>query len=207
MNMTMLTVMEQQRWNCWTEWLAMDVSRGLKAEKLYKADFGYFVQLHHVGLLRTYVGDFALTVYYSEGIVTVCVAPLTPFLLTDDILRARWLKEDEKRYLTKRIRVDRMGKDKGPFQWRYARQAFGDWKVWAHGFTFFAGGCTTYGMSFALPTIIKQLGYTSAVAQLMTVPVYFAAASLVSERPFTIGTRHILNLLVFTDSDHRDVLR
>lgn len=82
---------------------------------------------------------------------------------------------EEKRYLMKRIKIDRMGRDKGPFRWEYAKKTFGDWKVWAYGFTFFAGGVATYGMSFALPTIIKQLGYTSARAQLLTIPVYFAA--------------------------------
>lgn len=129
----------------------------------------------------------------SEGIATVCIAPLTPLLLTDDITRAKWLNEDERRYLSKRIKYDRMGKDKGPFQWRYLHQAFRDWKVWAYGFTFFAGGLSTYGMSFALPTIIRQLGYTAANAQLMTIPVYFAAFLTVSiSRHAMILTVHLM---------------
>src|SRR5688572_17639592 len=33
-----------------------------------------------------------------------------------------------------------------------------------------------YGFSFAAPTIIKQLGYTSAEAQLMTIPIYVVGA-------------------------------
>lgn len=118
--------------------------------------------------------------YNSEGIATVLIAPMTPFLLTDDILGAKWLNTDERRYLTKRIKYDRMGKDKGPFQWKYLHQAFRDWKTWAYGMTFFGGGLSTYGMSFALPTIIRQLGYTNANAQLMTIPVYFAAFLMVS---------------------------
>lgn len=65
------------------------------------------------------------------------------------------------------------------------RQAFGDWRVWCYGLVFFGEGMGTYGLSFALPTIIRQLGYTAANAQLLTIPVYFAAALAVSGFVYT----------------------
>lgn len=36
--------------------------------------------------------------------------------------------------------------------------------------------CPLYGISFFLPSIIKDLGYTSSTAQLLTVPIYITAA-------------------------------
>lgn len=58
--------------------------------------------------------------------------------------------------------------------------------------------CPLYGISLFLPTIIKNLGYSSSKAQLMTVPIYITAAILavivawISDRvgkrsPFIIG--------------------
>jgi len=38
--------------------------------------------------------------------------------------------------------------------------------------------CPLYGISLFLPTIIKNLGYVSSTAQLMTVPIYITAAIL-----------------------------
>ena len=58
--------------------------------------------------------------------------------------------------------------------------------------------CPLYGISLFLPTIIKNLQFTSTSAQLMTVPIYITAAilavivALFSDRvgkrsPFVIG--------------------
>ncbi len=38
--------------------------------------------------------------------------------------------------------------------------------------------CPLYGISLFLPTIIKNLGYTSSHAQLLTVPIYITASIL-----------------------------
>lgn len=38
--------------------------------------------------------------------------------------------------------------------------------------------CPLYGISLFLPTIIKNLGYTSSTAQLLTVPIYITASVL-----------------------------
>jgi MFS family permease len=38
--------------------------------------------------------------------------------------------------------------------------------------------CPLYGISLFLPTIIRDLGYQSSTAQLMTVPIYITAAIL-----------------------------
>lgn len=38
--------------------------------------------------------------------------------------------------------------------------------------------CPLYGISLFLPTIVKNLGYTSSTAQLMTVPIYVTASIL-----------------------------
>ncbi|GAB1316860.1 hypothetical protein MFIFM68171_07070 [Madurella fahalii] len=74
---------------------------------------------------------------------------------------------------------------------------------WVNIFVYWGIVCPLYGISFFLPTIIRELGYTSSRAQLMTVPIYITAAILavvfayISDRagkrsPFIIGFLFIM---------------
>lgn len=111
-----------------------------------------------------------------EGLMTVVIAVISPFLIHDSIESSKWLDADEKRFLRTRLAMDRMGRVKGPFKKLYLKQALTDYKIWACSFIYFADAVGTYGLSFSLPTIIRQLGYTSARAQLLTIPTYLFAA-------------------------------
>ena len=53
--------------------------------------------------------------------------------------------------------------------------AFKDWKIWAAIIMFWANTIGVYGFTATVPTVIADLGYSSANAQLLTVPVYFTA--------------------------------
>lgn len=69
-----------------------------------------------------------------------------PFLLPDSIERVKWLSDDERRYLARRIHHDRQGRDKGPFKWRYVKQVMKDPRIWLMSGVFFATGTATYGL-------------------------------------------------------------
>lgn len=111
-----------------------------------------------------------------EGLGTVALAFIAPWLIHDSIESSKWLDEDEKRFLRVRLSMDRQGRSKGPFKSLYVRQAFKEYKIWMCAFIYASDAVATYGLSFSLPTIIRQLGYTSASAQLLTIPVYVFAA-------------------------------
>lgn len=115
-------------------------------------------------------------IFIIEGIATVIIGFVAPFLLQDSIERSKWLDPEEKRFLRTRLSMDRQGRDKGPFKKLYLKQALTDYKIYMLAFIYFADAVATYSLSFALPSIIRQLGYTSANAQLLTIPVYVAAA-------------------------------
>jgi len=51
-----------------------------------------------------------------------------------------------------------------------------DWKIYVGGVIYFGLNCALASTSAFLPTIIKTFGYTSANAQLLTVPPYACAA-------------------------------
>jgi hypothetical protein len=65
-----------------------------------------------------------------EGLATIVVGLVAPFLLYDSIERSKWLSEDEKRYLRARLAIDRQGRVKGKFKKLYFWQAVKDYKIW-----------------------------------------------------------------------------
>ncbi|KAH8681910.1 MFS nicotinic acid transporter Tna1 [Xylariales sp. PMI_506] len=153
-------------------------------------------------------------IFILEGMVTVLVAVASFFLLYDFPETATFLTEEERAFVVFRLRY---GQDKqkkavageeanrqmqiaeaDEFRWEYVWQAFRDWHIWLNIFVYWGIVCPLYGISLFLPTIIKNLGYTSSTAQLLTVPIYCTAAILavifayISDRvgkrsPFVIG--------------------
>lgn len=58
----------------------------------------------------------------------------------------------------------------------YVWAAVSDWKTWAYAIIYMGADGALYSFSLFLPTIIKDLGYSSLEANLLTVPPYAAGA-------------------------------
>jgi hypothetical protein len=140
--------------------------------------------------------------FILEGLLTVVVAVASYFLIYDYPGTASFLSEEEKSWIIHRLKYQgskksgRMVAESDSFEWKYVRQALTDWQLYVDLFVFWGGvgplygkqASNTYqrcgkhanlyilGISFFLPTIIKELGYTATTAQLLTVPIYVAAA-------------------------------
>ena len=56
--------------------------------------------------------------------------------------------------------------------------ALTDWQLYLSLLMYWGIVCPLYGISLFLPSIIKELGYASTTAQLLTVPIYITAAIL-----------------------------
>ncbi|OAG36485.1 hypothetical protein AYO21_09292 [Fonsecaea monophora] len=118
-------------------------------------------------------------IFILEGIVTVLMGFTIPWILPDSPERARWLTPEEKRFVRYRLERD-SGTEKGRvdtmdhFHTKYLVAALTDWKIWFTVFVYWGNTIPVYAFTFTAPTIIKDLGYTSAQAQLLTIPVYFA---------------------------------
>ncbi|KAI1259316.1 MFS general substrate transporter [Xylariaceae sp. FL1019] len=149
-------------------------------------------------------------IFILEGLATVVVAIAAFFLLYDFPETATFLTEEERAFVIFRLKYQGNSKettDEDPhtrvveaedFQWKYVGDAFKDWQVWVNVIVYWGIVCPLYGISLFLPTIVKNLGYTSSTAQLLTVPIYVVAAILAiivayfSDRvgkrgPFVIG--------------------
>jgi MFS family permease len=136
------------------------------------------------------------------------VAILAIFTLYDFPETASFLTEEERAFVVFRLKYQGQIQGKGEphaqvaqseeFRWQYVWDAFKDWQIYANVVVYWGIVCPLYGISLFLPTIIRNLGYTSSTAQLLTVPIYITAAILavavawLSDRvgkrsPFIIG--------------------
>jgi hypothetical protein len=88
--------------------------------------------------------------------------------------RAKFLNENERAEVQRRLKAD-SGHLSNEFDMKYVWQAIKDWKIYIHMLICMAGFCPIYSFALFLPTIIKNMGYTSNNAQLMSVPPYVCA--------------------------------
>ncbi|KAI1369227.1 major facilitator superfamily domain-containing protein [Xylaria arbuscula] len=147
-------------------------------------------------------------IFILEGLATVVVAVAAFFLLYDFPETASFLTEEERAFVIFRLKYQGHMEGKGEdsarvseaeeFEWKYVWAAFKDWQIWVNLFVYWGIVCPLYGVSLFLPSIIKNLGYVSSTAQLLTVPIYVTASILavvvayISDRmgkrsPFVVG--------------------
>lgn len=117
-------------------------------------------------------------IFILEGLLTVIVSFIAYFFVVNYPSTAKFLTEDERAYIHKRLSTDTDATRNEAFTWGNVSKAVKDPKVWLYGLGFHTLSLPLYTLSLFLPTIIKELGYTAAQAQLLTVPPYVIATIL-----------------------------
>ncbi|PGH10725.1 hypothetical protein AJ79_05316 [Helicocarpus griseus UAMH5409] len=141
-------------------------------------------------------------IFIIEGLLTVVVAVVSYFFVYNYPATAEFLSPEEREYINFRLKTDNDATRDESFSWPNVIKAVKDPKVWLYGLGFHTMSLPLYTLSLFLPTIIKDLGYAAAQAQLMTVPPYAVAFVLTisfavfSERthrraPYIIGSTSI----------------
>jgi hypothetical protein len=90
-------------------------------------------------------------------------------LLHDYPDTAKFLTTPEREALQHRLLLDNDGCSH-EFKYKFALDAFLDWKVWVYAFMFQGGLMPVYCFSLFSPTLTANLGYTAATAQLVSAP-------------------------------------
>ncbi|OJJ40087.1 hypothetical protein ASPWEDRAFT_166174 [Aspergillus wentii DTO 134E9] len=117
-------------------------------------------------------------IFLLEGMLTVVIGLILPWTLPDHPETASFLTSDERKFLRARLDQD-SGTAAGTvgtqekFQWHYLISALTEWKIYLAVTMYWGISICLYGFTYSAPTIIKQLGYSSAQAQLLTIPIYF----------------------------------
>ncbi|KAH0425020.1 major facilitator superfamily transporter [Colletotrichum camelliae] len=115
-------------------------------------------------------------IFLLEGAVTIAAGAAMPFLLLDTPEKAQWLTEDDKRFIDLRLRLSgvRSGTQEGDkLSWRLLLDTLVDWKIGLGILLAWANSVPNAAFKFTMPQIIKQLGFSTGKAQLLTIPPYF----------------------------------
>lgn len=119
-------------------------------------------------------------IFILEGLAPVAVSFTLYFLLPDSPETAKFLTKEEREFVVNRIALH-TGTGHGrvtnsdKITMSQIKSAFGDWRIWMAILPFWGCSIGTYGFTATVPVVVKELGYTSAHAQLMTIPIYVVA--------------------------------
>ncbi|KAF2736694.1 MFS general substrate transporter [Polyplosphaeria fusca] len=126
-------------------------------------------------------------IFIIEGIVSVLFGISTFFFLPDTpSLTSRWLNEDERRYLVLMNQATRgsnaartAGNDVEEakrFDWKAIRAMLTDHHIYLQAIVFSSNAIPNNGMKYTMPQIVRNMGYESTTAQLMSAPPYVCGA-------------------------------
>lgn len=139
-------------------------------------------------------------IFLIEGLIPVALSLVIWKLLPDSPENASFLTQPERDFIVRRL-ADETGSGQGrvtnqdKIGKKHILAGLSDWKVWAAVVIFWGNTCGVYGYVFLLtfvfqptnvskrftatvPTVIEELGYSAANAQLLTIPIYVFAAIL-----------------------------
>ena len=117
-------------------------------------------------------------IFILEGLATVIIAVCSYFIIPDWPHTAKFLSEDERSMLSRRLALDVERATMNHWDKHTAWRCFGDIKIYLGTFMYMGIVQTGYATSFFTPTILKQLGWTSIKAQVMSIPIFLVATVL-----------------------------
>ncbi|KAF2093482.1 MFS general substrate transporter [Rhizodiscina lignyota] len=123
-------------------------------------------------------------IFILEGLVPVGMSFVLYFILPDSPETARFLTKREKEFIINRLAIE-TGSGRGhvtnhdKIKFHHVKAGFSDWKLWCFIFVYWGNSVAVYGFSATVPTVIEELGYTAADAQLLTIPLYVFAVILI----------------------------
>ncbi|KAF2431642.1 MFS general substrate transporter [Tothia fuscella] len=141
-------------------------------------------------------------IFIIEGLLTIVIAIAGYWFIHNYPDTAKFLNPKERAFIQARLASDSDATRNEAFTWANVSNALKDPKCWLYGLAFHTMSLPLYTLSLFLPSIIRSLGYTSATAQLMTIPPYALATIFtviwahLSERfhrraPFALGSTTI----------------
>ncbi|KAH7033218.1 major facilitator superfamily domain-containing protein [Microdochium trichocladiopsis] len=115
-------------------------------------------------------------IFFFEGLITMIAGCLAPILLPQTPGSSKRLTEREKYIATERLVREFRVHASEQVKPRHVKRAMLNINNYICAAGFFCINISVQGLSVFMPTIIRDLGYTSITAQLYTVPVYVLAS-------------------------------
>ncbi|KIK65234.1 hypothetical protein GYMLUDRAFT_94587 [Collybiopsis luxurians FD-317 M1] len=127
-------------------------------------------------------------IFILEGLFSFLFGLSAYFLLPHSVDRAEFLSAEEKEYVKAQLLKDNGFQQDTGFSQKEIIEAFKLPQLWILAPAFFLAGTILYALAYFTPSIIQDLGYSAANAQLISVPPYAVGsvvtmvAAYVSER-------------------------
>ncbi|CAH0032475.1 unnamed protein product [Clonostachys rhizophaga] len=126
-----------------------------------------------IGRMRGVVWDNGWRwIFILEGIATVLISIAAYWFIQNYPDTAKFITDEERKFIHSRLAADSDATHQEKFEWAQVVEALKDVKCWLYGLGFHTMSLPLYTFSLFLPTIIKNLGYSAAIAQLLTIPPY-----------------------------------
>ncbi|KUJ19372.1 MFS transporter [Mollisia scopiformis] len=117
-------------------------------------------------------------IFLIEGFMTVVATGIGIFCIPDYPENSIFLEADEKGYLLDMLRIDAGPSRPDHYNPLVMKECLFDPKIWLAMLCYFAADTSASSIVSFQPTILKGLGYSSAQAQVHTIPVYLVALVL-----------------------------
>ncbi|KAI4638800.1 hypothetical protein J4E93_009828 [Alternaria ventricosa] len=111
----------------------------------------------------------------NEGLLTIIIGIIAYWFISNYPATVSWLSKEERAFVQARLKADSDATNDEAFSWAEVLLAAKDVKIWLYAFAFHTMSLPLYTLSLFLPTIIRDMGYTSAQSQLLTIPPYAVA--------------------------------
>ncbi|KAI9677045.1 MAG: hypothetical protein M1817_006884 [Caeruleum heppii] len=108
-------------------------------------------------------------IFIIEGILTVVTSIFAKWLVVDWPETAKFLTDEDRALLVRRLTEDSGIAKMNRLDKKSAKRIFSDWKIYVGMLMYLCICATGYATAFFIPTIIKELGFTSAAAQIRSI--------------------------------------
>ena len=155
-------------------------------------------------------------IFILEGLLTVIIAFVSYWLVPDWPETAKFYTEEERAFWIRRLALDNEETQMSHWDKQTAKRVFGDIKIYLgyvalppafvapstnnldRIFMYMGIVTTGYSGSFFTPTILKQLGWTSVRAQVMSIPIFIVATILaLSAALLSDKLKHRFGFIIF----------
>ncbi|CAG9946163.1 unnamed protein product [Clonostachys rosea f. rosea IK726] len=114
-------------------------------------------------------------IFFFEGLFTLLVALLAPLAMPQSPGTYKYLTERQRYIAAERLRRESLNDPKEQVTWAHVRLAILNIHTNVCAWCFFSTNSAVQGMGAFIPTILREFGWTSTRAQLLSVPPYLVA--------------------------------
>ncbi|RSL68780.1 hypothetical protein CEP53_002489 [Fusarium sp. AF-6] len=114
-------------------------------------------------------------IFFFEGLITVLVAAVAPFLMPQSPGTYKFLTERQRYIAAERLHRENANVREEKVTWKHVRRAIFNIHTNVCAWCFFCTNSAVQGFGAFIPTILREFGWTSTEAQLKSVPPYLVA--------------------------------